>query len=363
MAQKLVKEFKVHPYVQFLIDRYDPYRRHLQAQGIPILDGSFVSDVRTVEVGHWNRRGGKGAILNFSDQNVAEGYVAEIPPGESVKPLRMMYEEIIVVVEGRGATEVWVEGSKHRSFEWQRGSVFAIPLNAMHQHHNASGSEPARYFAVNSAPIAFGLFRDPDYIYNSTYHFRDRFDPSVDDFFSREGEYLTEYYGGVLHTNFIPDIRAIKLVPRAKRGKGVRNMYIHLAGSGMFAHVSEFPSGTYKKAHRHRPGVFIYMLDSTGYTLMWKEGEEPVRYDWHEGSVISPPASVFHQHFSTGAEPCRFVALHATPTIRDEDETPDMIEFSDEEPWIRQLYMEECARNGVEVDLAYFESSPVGAPG
>ena len=155
-----------------------------------------------------------------------------------------------------------------RRFEWEKGALFAIPLNACYQHFNASGSRPVRYFALTSAPVAFELFRDERFIFDTDYAFKDRFDPSDEGYFSKSGQYLTEYYGGILHANFIPNIRDINLVPREKRGKGNRNMYIHMAGSAMLAHVSRFPVGTYKKAHRHGPGAHVYTLDSTGYTLM-----------------------------------------------------------------------------------------------
>ena len=40
-------------------------------------------------------------------------------------------------------------GERH-SFEWQTGSLFAIPLNASYRHYNGSGAEPARFVAVRS---------------------------------------------------------------------------------------------------------------------------------------------------------------------------------------------------------------------
>ena len=348
---KPVKEFEVHPYVQFMMDKYSPYRKWIESEGIPIVSGSYVADVRTLELAAWARRGAKGAYLNFSDQLVADGYVCEIAPGRSVNPQRQLYEEIVLIAAGRGATTIWHDGSPKRTFEWERGSLFAIPLNAWHQHFNASGTEPARFFALTSAPVAFELYRDPEFIFNTDYQFKDRFDPAEEDFFSRPAKYFTEYYGGILHSNFIADIRKINLVPRERRGKGNRNMYIHMAGGSMLAHVSQFPIGTYKKAHRHGPGAHVYLLDSTGYTLMWKDDEAPQRYDWHEGSVVSPPAGTWHQHYNTGKQPCRFVALHANSAIQREEGGVEQIEFENEDLALRMMYEEECARSGVLVDM------------
>jgi len=351
MAGKAVKEFEIHPYVQFMIDKYSPYRKWIESEGIPIVSGSFVADVRTQELGEWKRKGGKGAYLSFSDQMVADGYICEIPPGKNLKPQKQLYEEIVLIATGRGATTIWHEGTPKRTFEWERGSVFAIPLNAWHQHFNASGSEPARYVALTSAPVAFELFRDPEFIFNTDHKFKDRFNTDEEDFFTKQGKYFTEYYGGILHSNFIADIRKIKLVPREKRGKGTRNMYIHMAGSTMLAHVSQFPVGRYKKAHRHGPGAHVCMLDSTGYTLMWKNGEPFKKYDWHEGTVISPPAGTWHQHYNTGKEPCKFVALHASTAIQREEGGIEQINFEQEDSQMRELYEEECAKNGVKVDM------------
>lgn len=348
---KATKEFNVHPYVQYMDDTYHPYKSWLEAEGLPVVSGEYVFDVRTMDLGDWARRGGRGAYLSFSDQMVADAYVCEIPPAGRLNPQHQLFEELILVASGRGATSIWQPGSPKHTFEWERGSLFAIPLNAWHEHFNASGSEPARFISLTSAPAIFELFRDPEFIFNSDYGFKDRFDPSLDDFFRRPGQYLTEYYGGILHTNFIADVRKIQLVPRERRGKGNRNMYIHLAGSTMFAHISQFPVGTYKRAHRHGPGAHVCMIDSTGYTLMWKDGEEPQRYDWAEGSIVCPAAGEWHQHYNTGTEPCRFVALHASIAVQREEGGIEQIEVEDEDARLRQMYIEECARNGVTVNM------------
>ena len=128
-------------------------------------------------------------------------------------------------------------------------------------------------------------------------------------------------------------------------------MYIHMSGSVMLAHVSQFPVGRYKKAHRHGPGAHVFLLDSTGYTLMWNEGEKPERYDWHEGTCISPPAGTWHQHYNTGNEPCKFVALHANTAVQREEKGVEQIEFEEVDESMKRMYAEECAKNGVKVDM------------
>ncbi len=152
MATKAVMEFKVHPYVQFMSDRFGAYDRWIESEGLPVVSGSHVQDVRTLELGDWPRRGGKGAYLSFSDQRVADGYVCEIAAGASLAPQRHLFEEIVLIAEGRGATTVWYDEARKRTFEWEAGSLFAIPLNAWHQHFN-TGPEPCRFVALH-APTA-----------------------------------------------------------------------------------------------------------------------------------------------------------------------------------------------------------------
>jgi len=89
------KEFEVHPYVQFMLDKYSPYRKWIESEGVPIIGGAFVQDVRTEKLAYWQRQDCKGAICTFSAQMVAEAYIAEIDPGKSTKPQRQLYEEIV----------------------------------------------------------------------------------------------------------------------------------------------------------------------------------------------------------------------------------------------------------------------------
>lgn len=58
---------------------------------------------------------------------------------------------------------------------------------------NSSGTEPARLFALTSAPPIIEFFRDLNFIFNTNHMFLDRFNPEEEDFFSKPGKYFTEY--------------------------------------------------------------------------------------------------------------------------------------------------------------------------
>ena len=287
-------------------ERQDLYRKWQKAQGIPIIKGFFVEDVSAVEVSPWELKGGLGSFINLDGTgDVNDAYVCEIPPGEKLKPQKHLYEEMVYIAKGHGATTVWQKKGKKHTFEWHPGSLFAIPLNAQYQHFNGSGTEPVRYFSVTNAPFIINLFHNLDFIFENDFAFMDRFDPNEEDFFSKEGELLGRFF---LSTNFVPDTHSIQLKDYRERGTST-NLKFDLAGQTMTAHISEFPSGTYKKGHRHGPGAHVMILSGQGYSLLWPEGQERKRVDWKPGCVVVPPTQWFHQHFNSGAKPARYLAL------------------------------------------------------
>jgi quercetin dioxygenase-like cupin family protein len=337
-----------------------PYQKWVEGHGIPIIREFYIEDLRKVDVEPWAWKGARGAYLNLiGTGNINDAYLCEIPPGQSVKPQRFLFEEAIFVVEGNGSTSIWNDEKKKITFEWQAGSLFSPPLNTWRQHFNASGTKPARFLSVTSAPPLINLFHNTEFLFNNPYSFDDRFDADPESF-SGKGESYLQKDRHVWDTNFIPDVRTLPVFSWEKRGAGGSNIMIELAENSMGAHISDFPVGTYKKAHRHGPGAHVIIIGGQGYSLMWPEGSPPQRYDWRDGTVIVPPEMWFHQHFNTGKIPARYLALRAGGRKHPRpwgakgygvDESVkgggDQIEYEDEDPAIRRMFEDELAKQGV----------------
>lgn len=345
--------------VDNVMDNIPYYEKWQKGEGIPIINDFFIQDLKKVPVGHWERVGGEGAIINMEGAGQATGaYVCEIAPGKSLKPQRHIYEELIHVLKGRGATTIWNDKGAKQTFEWQEGSLISLPLNVWHQHFNGQGNEPARFFSVNNMPIVFNLFHSPDFIFNVSYDFTDRFNGEPE-YFSGKGK---SYPGRIWETNFVSDCRSFNLQEWRERGGSGTNVMLEMADGVMAAHISEFPIGTYKKAHRHGPGFNVIIIKGKGFSLFWREGEAIKRYDWQEASVFVPPEMWFHQHFNTGATPARYLPLRfggikysmgegfgdVTKVDKDVKSGGNQIEYWDEDPSIRKMFEEELAKSGTQ---------------
>ena len=99
--------------------------------------GAAAADVKLAP---WAAKGGNGAIINLVGcGDVNDGYLVEIPAVQNLKPQRLMFEEVIFVLEGHGSTSVWNDENKKVTFEWGPGSLFSPPLNTWRRHFNGSG--------------------------------------------------------------------------------------------------------------------------------------------------------------------------------------------------------------------------------
>ena len=335
-----------------------PYELWQRGEGVPINTGSYVADLYTLDVRPWARTGQKGAFVNLADQEVDDAYVLEIAAGGKTDVLHHLFEATLYVLEGRGATTVWQEGSAKQTVEWQRGSLFSPPLNCYYQHFNLDGRQSARMFAVTNAPMVINIVRSPDFVFNDRYVFADRYG-GQEDYFTDPGKRIREREW---KTNFVPDVRVFTLVDNPRRGVGNARMGFLLSDNQMAAHMSQFPPGTYKQAHWHGVGAHVIILSGQGYSLLWFEGEERRKVDWKDGSVLSPRLREYHQHFNTGPAPARYLAMRLgdLDTRRGEWGGPEGesddpgsfyagIPYAQEDPAIYDLYVQECAKNGAAV--------------
>src|SRR4029077_6834703 len=149
-----------------------PYEIWQEHEEIPIVRGHCVEDLATVPVAPWSRKGVLGAFINLIGAGrTCDVHVCEIPPKQQSRPQRYLFEQLIYVVKGRGATTVWNDEGRKQTFEWQEGSLFSPPLNAWHQHFNVQGDAPARYVSLTDAPLMINRFRNLDFIFTNPFQF------------------------------------------------------------------------------------------------------------------------------------------------------------------------------------------------
>lgn len=337
------------------------YNRWMESIGIPIHQGYYLEDLKTLELGWWEERQCRAAFIQLLGQEgVTASWLTEIPPGKSLPPMHFALDEVIYVVEGRGLATVWQEESKtKKTFEWQQNSLFLLPHNYSRQLSNMQGDKPVRLLHYSYLPIAMSAIPEPLFFFDNPYKGPIFSLNQAGDIYSsakrmQEPEGTGRWKGRVFwYASFFSNMKVWdKLEANDKRGAGGKSVFIQFPNSEMSAHMSVFPSRTYKKAHRHGPGRVIVILEGEGYSVMWEEGKEKVVVPWREGSALVPPNRWFHQHFNTGAAPARYLALQPPRQFggraeKVQDRVKDIIEYPSEDHWIRQKFAEELGRRGL----------------
>src|SRR5713226_4289312 len=350
------------------------YHQWITGEGIPVVKAHALEDVRELKLAPWSRTGGTGAFVNlYGMEGVTGMYVAEIPPGGALEPEKHFYEKVVCILSGNGATEVWQDGGRKQTFEWGPWSLFAPPMNASHRMVNG-GREPVKFLAVTNAPLMMDVIHNEDFLFNCPYVFSDRY--SGGEGFFNVGQ--KRYEMGMQHiweTNFIMDIQSASLDQREVKGAGVRITQFELSGNGLIGHLAQWPAGRYHKAHYHGPGAILLGLQSSGYVLLWSKelgirpyesghSEEVVEVKWKARSGYRPPGGWFHQHFNTGPQSARHLAVRYGSRLhpigfkiadkRSEDGVyikvkrgGTLIDYADEDPAIRKHYEEEMKKTGV----------------
>jgi quercetin dioxygenase-like cupin family protein len=356
-----------------------PYDKFIEAEGIPCYRNIGVRTVLDIELKPWKRLGGRGSYIQlFGTEGLWGSYVVEVPAGGALNVDKHMYEKVCFVVEGRGSTEVWTEGSKKQTFEWQKGSTFSIPLNASHRFVNATNS-PALLYCGTTAPNVMNLFDNMNFIFNNDFNFTDRYSGN-DDFFKSVEDVEPDPIRGVAmrRTNFIPDLINCELPLDNRRSPGYRRVEPHMAGNRFYFWIGQHETGRYSKAHKHMSAAVLLCLKGKGYTYTWPaelgmqpweagKGEFVKRQDYEYGGLVSAaPMSGdwFHQHFGISKDPLRVSAWHGPNNQRsrkaglpgeaimdygaiDLKKGGSAIPYCDEDPHLRKEFAERLAAEGV----------------
>ena len=213
-----------------------PYDLFMESEGIPVFRDIGVSKVQNLPLAPWKRLGGRGTYIQLHGTEGKWGcYVVEVPGAGALNAEKHLYEEIYFVVEGRGSTEVWLDDdSKRHVFEWQKGSLFSIPVNACHRIVNASSS-PALLLAGTTAPNLMNLLNNVGAIFDCPYQFRDRFS-GADDFYKYKDDIEPDPVRGLAmrRTNFIPDIVNCDLPLDNRRSPGFRRVEPFMTGNTFY---------------------------------------------------------------------------------------------------------------------------------
>src|SRR6266853_422813 len=301
-----------------------PYDAFMESEGIPVFRGIGIRKVQDLPLAPWKRTGGRGHYIQLHSTETKWGcYVVEIPHAGALNPERHMYEEIFLVVEGRGTTEVWQEGdAKRHVFEWQKGSMFSIPMNAWHRLVNAT-SGGALLLAGTTAPNVLNMINNVDAVFDNPFVFRDRFD-GADDFFKPKDDIEPDPVRGLAmrRTNFIPDIVNCDLPLDNRRSPGWRRVEPFMTDNCFYFWIGQHENGRYSKGHAHTSAAVLICVKGKGYTYTWperlgvtpwKDGrmDEVKRVDYEPvGMVSAAPGGArwYHQHFSVSKDPFRLTA-------------------------------------------------------
>ncbi len=343
---------------------HSSYQEFVRLEGAPLYEGSALEDLASLTLADWERRGGKVAYTRLGNQEIHSLQIVEIPPGGQLKPEHHMYDAVMFVMGGRGATEIWQEGEPKRTVEWQQGSLLAVPMNAWHAEFNGSGSEPARILFGTNMPRVMNFYNNLDFVFNCPFQFTDRYSYSDSAYFERERHWNLR----MSETNFIPDVRNFSLDTYKERGARTAIMRLAMSNVNLGMHIMSVGEGTYATAHRHDAGAHVIVVEGTGYELLYMPGQEKDRLKVPACpyAVVAPKNNEFHHHFNSGKGEYKMLAFRGmglryghgrsydpsrAAQTKDPYQTIFAIPFEREDPAIREEYYAELAKNGVEARL------------
>src|SRR2546423_5917268 len=241
--------------------------------------------------------------------------VIEIPPGK--KTVWHGYgwdgEALFYVLTGRGQTEyrAMTGGLPSNKYTWKKNSLFSIPVDHEMQHTNLDTTQPVRMLAVTGYAINM-------YPYVAE-ELRNAHQNPAEGPEERARVLATTTYPG----HYVDDLRDHAVAMREARAD--RTAFFNMMSTVGHRthpniHISELV-GPQAYAHKHGNQPIFVILKGTGYDI-WSEARDLKEYeaavkaktahraDYGTGTLCGVPGGPhWHQHFSTGTEPLRYLAI------------------------------------------------------
>jgi oxalate decarboxylase/phosphoglucose isomerase-like protein (cupin superfamily) len=144
-------------------DRFRGEDNYFSGKGIAIpdkrvWDTSFIADIEKLQFHDWTKKG-PGATnveLEFCD-NIISAHITRSPVGAYKKAHRHGLGADILVLEGKGYSLMWLEGTKMERYDWGPFSMFSPPHMWFHQHFNTA-KEPLKMLAFKPFGQKFKIF-------------------------------------------------------------------------------------------------------------------------------------------------------------------------------------------------------------
>lgn len=342
------------------------YDRFMEDDVPGVLRAAGVASLHAVERGLWRRIAGRGRYLQLYGTEGGLGTaLIEVPASAGLRPEKHLFEELLFVLDGRGTTELWLEGDAERvMFEWQPGSLFAIPPNALHRLVNATNA-PALLLSLTTAPALINAIGDIDAIFANPYRFRARFDAETGQAFD-DVEPDPVRGLAICRTSLVPDAVHCDLPLDNRQSPGWRQLEAAMAGSALSSIIGEHRPGRYGRAQLRPADTVSLCLRGTGFCHLWPQRLGPTPWQDGQGAEVLHMAlqpgtligggGMFVQSFNTGPGPLRLldVALPQRPMGPPGEEIRDplthslaegggIIPYSDEDPAVRAHYAETLA--------------------
>jgi quercetin dioxygenase-like cupin family protein len=300
-----------------------PYDRFMAEDGVPVLRETAIADPLAVALAPWRRLGAQGAFVQlFGAEGRLGQSLIELPPSGATRAEKHLCEEVVLVLAGRGSTEL--RGAEGRTvFEWQAGSLFAIPANAPHRLINAT-DRPARLLCLNTLPAVLNLLGDADMVFAN---------PLLPDLDDEAGQAFEDIEPdpvrglAMCRTALLPDAIGCDLPLDNRLSPAHRQLALAMTGPALEVSLGEHRPGRYGRARLVAPGQISVCLRGQGYRLLWPEscGPTPFR-DGHEARVIRIEQAPFclagqgqgggrwfEQDFVTSPGPLRHLTLRLAP--------------------------------------------------